>query len=180
MTTAMQIAAYLRRQKTVYGEMQLQKLLYYSQAWALAWTGGPLFADEIEAWANGPVVRNVWAAAKYDEKLPEQDELSDDEKQIVDAVFAYYGPNDGTALGAKTHAEDPWIEARRGLPANAQSSAPLSQSTMRRFYTLQVVTSQAGPKQPVQIADAGSASVQAAAHRQGRRWRGALDALAHR
>jgi uncharacterized phage-associated protein len=36
--------------------MKLQKLVYYSQAWHLAWTEQPLFKDKIEAWCNGPVI----------------------------------------------------------------------------------------------------------------------------
>ena len=35
--------------------MKLEKLVYYSQAWSLAWDGEPLFNDDFQAWANGPV-----------------------------------------------------------------------------------------------------------------------------
>lgn len=38
---------------------KLQKLTYYAQAWSLAWDGRPLFADRVEAWANGPVTRSL-------------------------------------------------------------------------------------------------------------------------
>jgi uncharacterized phage-associated protein len=34
---------------------KLQKLVYYSQAWSLVWDDEPLFPEEIQAWANGPV-----------------------------------------------------------------------------------------------------------------------------
>lgn len=40
--------------------MKLHRLLYYSQAWHLAWEGKPLFDDEIQAWANGPVVASIY------------------------------------------------------------------------------------------------------------------------
>ena len=40
--------------------MKLQKLLYYSQAWSLVWDDKPLFAEEFEAWANGPVCRELY------------------------------------------------------------------------------------------------------------------------
>ncbi len=36
--------------------MKLQKLVYYSQAWSLVWDDAPSFPEEIQAWANGPVV----------------------------------------------------------------------------------------------------------------------------
>jgi len=38
----------------------LQKLVYYTQAWHLAITGQPLFADRIEAWVHGPVVPSLY------------------------------------------------------------------------------------------------------------------------
>jgi uncharacterized phage-associated protein len=180
MTTAMQVATYLRHQRTVFGEMQLQKLLYYAQAWTLAWTGKPLFVDEIEAWANGPVVRTVWAAGKYDEVVPPQAELSDAEREIVDAVYAFYGDAGGMVLGARTHTEEPWIEARHGLPKNAMSSSPLSQSTMLRYFTKESVGQTDCPKRPVRVIEAAPDAVAAAGNRQAHRWRDALDALANR
>lgn len=42
-------------------QMKLQKLLFYSHAWWLAYTDTPLFGDDVEAWPWGPVVRNVYA-----------------------------------------------------------------------------------------------------------------------
>jgi uncharacterized phage-associated protein len=40
--------------------MKLNILVYYAQAWHLAVFGRPLFADEIEAWVHGPVLRTVY------------------------------------------------------------------------------------------------------------------------
>src|SRR5689334_12279943 len=41
--------------------LRLQKLLYYVQGWSLALRGKPMFVERIEAWAHGPVVKNVYA-----------------------------------------------------------------------------------------------------------------------
>ncbi|MGH2922383.1 MAG: Panacea domain-containing protein, partial [Gaiellaceae bacterium] len=41
---------------------KLQKLLYYCQVWHLVWEGKPLFSERIEAWSNGPVVRDIYDA----------------------------------------------------------------------------------------------------------------------
>ncbi|WP_328689855.1 DUF4065 domain-containing protein [Streptomyces phaeochromogenes] len=35
--------------------MKLQKLVYYCQAWHLAWEGRASFPEAIRAWASGPV-----------------------------------------------------------------------------------------------------------------------------
>lgn len=34
---------------------KLHKLAYYCQAWSLAWDDEPLFEEDFQAWANGPV-----------------------------------------------------------------------------------------------------------------------------
>ena len=40
--------------------MKLQKLTYYCQAWSLAWDDLPLFQDDFQAWANGPVCYELY------------------------------------------------------------------------------------------------------------------------
>lgn len=58
--SALDVAKYiLVKQGTSMATMKLQKLVHYSQAWHVTWTGKPLFNDEIQAWANGPVTRNL-------------------------------------------------------------------------------------------------------------------------
>ncbi|HSX11345.1 MAG TPA: type II toxin-antitoxin system antitoxin SocA domain-containing protein, partial [Chlamydiales bacterium] len=39
---------------------KLQKLVYYCQAWSLVWDEKPLFKEKILAWANGPVVKELY------------------------------------------------------------------------------------------------------------------------
>jgi uncharacterized phage-associated protein len=39
---------------------KLHKLLYYAQAWHLVWEGEPLFPEQIEAWAGGPVIPELY------------------------------------------------------------------------------------------------------------------------
>lgn len=44
--------------------LALNKLLYFAQGYCLARTGKPMFADPIEAWEHGPVVREVYQTYK--------------------------------------------------------------------------------------------------------------------
>ena len=60
MATAIDVMKYIKAKKRLTGEVQLQKLVYYSQAWSLAWDGAPLFHDKIEAWRHGPVCRSIY------------------------------------------------------------------------------------------------------------------------
>jgi uncharacterized phage-associated protein len=36
--------------------------MYYAQAWHIVWEEEPLFADDFQAWANGPVIPALYAA----------------------------------------------------------------------------------------------------------------------
>ena len=54
--SAHDVAREIRQQLPRVGILKLQKLLYYCQGWYIAWTDAPLFGEQIEAWANGPVV----------------------------------------------------------------------------------------------------------------------------
>lgn len=41
-------------------QLQLQKLLYYANAWYLANRDVELFADDVVAWPHGPVIKPIW------------------------------------------------------------------------------------------------------------------------
>lgn len=180
LTTALQTAEYIEKNKYISGEMQLQKLLYYSQAWTLAWTGRPLFSDEIQAWIGGPVVASVWSMNKYGGFASDEPPLDDDSKAIVDAVYDFYGGSGGAVLSERTHGEEPWIEARGDLGHTMISSRPISQSTMRRCYSRHAIEGQETPKRPLRTINAPVSAVAAATKRQRAQWREALDELATR
>ena len=44
--------------------MKLQKLVYYAQAWSLAWDNEILFDDPISAWIYGPVVKELFEISR--------------------------------------------------------------------------------------------------------------------
>ena len=76
--------------------MKLQKLVYYCQAWSLIWDEKPLFKENIEAWANGPVVRELYRCYKglfEISNCPKGDKskLNSEQKETIDAVLDYYG-----------------------------------------------------------------------------------------
>ena len=54
------VACYIMSKVKQCTTMKLQKLLYYCQAWYLVWNERPLFRENIEAWANGPVIRELY------------------------------------------------------------------------------------------------------------------------
>lgn len=142
MLTADQVASVIiaRNVRPWTDAMSLQKLLYYAQAWHLAVTGEPLFDEQFKAYKDGPVVPQVRhtrmeqsTRKRGGQNLTgiELDELS---SNLLDLVIASYGSMSAEELSALTHAEQPWLEARGDLPADAPSSTPLSPESMARFY----------------------------------------------
>ena len=64
MANVKDVAAYILEKLGEITAMKLQKLAYYSQAWSLVWDEKLLFPERIEAWANGPVVPDLYEAHK--------------------------------------------------------------------------------------------------------------------
>jgi uncharacterized phage-associated protein len=58
-------------------QMKLQNLLFYAHAWHLAYRQGPLFAEDIEAWPWGPVIRPVYLQTKHFGAAPVSSALTD-------------------------------------------------------------------------------------------------------
>lgn len=140
--SALDVAKFiLVKQGTSMTTMKLQKLVYYSQAWHLTWTGKSLFNDEIQAWANGPVTRSLFEHHKGMYSISasqltagQVDHLGPEQQSVVDIVLETYGPMTGTQLSMLTHAEVPWLNARGHLSAGDKSAAAITMDSMRIFY----------------------------------------------
>jgi uncharacterized phage-associated protein len=120
-------------------QLRLQKLLYYCQAGSLAWTLRPMFLDRIEAWANGPVIVPIWNAHRYESwisEVPEGKPLVDpNAEMIATQIYKAFDVYTAQQLSDMTHAEEPWLQARRNLPKGASGSSPISIDSMRRYYS---------------------------------------------
>ena len=120
--------------------MKLQKLVYYCQAWSLVWDEKRLFEEDIEAWANGPVVKNLFdyhrGMYQISSVLIGNPRLLDQEQRdTVDAVLDYYGDKSAQWLINLTHMEDPWIETRKGLPIQQRGDRVIPLDVMADYYS---------------------------------------------
>lgn len=140
MATVYDLAEYILRARGPMSAMKLQKLVYYSQAWSLVWDERPLFEDEIEAWANGPVVRALYdrhrgkfsVAPGFFPGSP--DALTDSERSTVDMVLGFYGDKNPQWLSDLTHLEQPWRVAREGIPDGERGSRIIGKDVLAEYY----------------------------------------------
>ncbi|WP_235661579.1 Panacea domain-containing protein [Mycobacteroides abscessus] len=121
--------------------MKLQKLVYYSKAWHLVWEDSSLFPEGIQAWANGPVVYELYKVhrGKFEvtaKTIGDGDpgRLSPNEKDSVDIVLKHYGHLKAYELSDMTHREAPWRDARGDLPAGAACSTEITDAAMYEYY----------------------------------------------
>ncbi len=137
------VALYILKQlKHPCSTMKLHKLLYYCQAWSLVWDDRPLFSQRIEAWANGPVVRNLFNFHKgmyeisaQDMSIGDERNLSQEQKDTIDTVLNYYGSKNVQWLINQTHIEKPWREARKGLSPDERGTNEISLDSMTEYYS---------------------------------------------
>ena len=121
--------------------MKLQKLVYYCQAWSLVWDGKPLFEEKIQAWVNGPVVRELFDYYRGEyliTRLPKDGQISNlsvEQKETILAVLKSYGDKSPQWLSDLTHMEKPWKNARKGLPDDVLTSREISLADMEEYYT---------------------------------------------
>lgn len=137
--TVHDVAAFILQNEGEMTAMKLQKLVYYSQAWSLVWDEQPLFDDEIEAWANGPVVRSLYARHQGHFKVSQwngnPEKLSSTQQETVLKVLEFYGPMPAQVLSELTHSEEPWIKARIGLGIGERGSRVISHADMVEYYS---------------------------------------------
>ena len=119
--------------------MKLQKLVYYCQAWHLVWDDEPLFVDEIQAWANGPVIPVLYQAHRGQFKVGQLREgnaaiLSQSEEETIDAICESYGKLSASQLSELTHREDPWRNARVGLHPGERGNKIIGHDSMAEYY----------------------------------------------
>lgn len=134
------VAAYILQKIEPMTTMKLQKLVYYSQAWSLVWDEKPLFEEAIEAWANGPVVRELF---DYHRGMYEISEmpignprlLNQEQQETIDAVLDYYGDKSAQWLIELTHMEYPWKQARKGLLPLERGNRIIPLDTVADYYS---------------------------------------------
>ena len=122
--------------------LALQKILYYAQGFYYAFFGKFLFEDDCQAWVHGPVFVDIYEKYKgfkssnicIDVDYDIEDVMTDEKKEILDAVIKYFGYYNGKALEKMSHYEIPWINARKGLLSTENSNNIISKKDIEEYF----------------------------------------------
>lgn len=140
MADVFDVAKYILQEQGQMTTMKLQKLVYYSQAWALVWDEKPLFLEEIQAWASGPVVRELYDIHKgsfaiSDIENGDIDSLDKEQKKTIDTVLKAYGSKPAQWLADLTHMEKPWLDARGDCEPGEICENEISHASTAEYYS---------------------------------------------
>jgi len=130
-------------QKETMDQKKIQKLCYYAQAWALALLNKPIINCKFEAWAHGPVCRELWMDLHdytyFD--IPQTalnskaSKITDDKDiELMERVWETYKDFSGYQLEVLTHKESPWIIARGDTPEFERCTSEISEEEMKNYY----------------------------------------------
>lgn len=138
-----------------YGPMshlKLQKLVFYCDAYSLAYFGKPLIEDNFEAWVHGPVCRRLYDSLKDKSKLysdvaytsdgddadKEFASLTFDQQSLINNILSQLSSWSSFELEASTHQEDPWKNARKGYNEADKCSVLIKKDEMKEYYSKEI------------------------------------------
>jgi uncharacterized phage-associated protein len=129
---------------------KLHNLLYYVQAWSLALSDKPMFAEKFQAWVHGPVsteIYNRFIGTKslfsimfsvidntYVSKSFNIEDLSLEEKRHIDDVLEVYAKYAGSQLEEIVKSEDPWITTREGYGPPQRCIREIDETVIKNYY----------------------------------------------
>ncbi len=120
--------------------LKLQKLLYFSEAWCQVILEKELFSENLEAWAHGPVVREVfdefngagWGPLSATDDIIS---LDPDTTAVLVQVLDAYGSLSAKTLEHMTHQDQPWKDARGSLAPEARCSNVIPKDRIKEYFS---------------------------------------------
>ena len=145
MATVFDVAKYILDKYGAMSAMKLQKLIFYTQAMSLVWDDVPLFENDFEAWAKGPVCRELFQAHKgkfmlqdsafLNDYHPDVSRLTPEQIETIDTVVDSLKDFPPYRLSDMVHQEKPWIDARGNCPAGARCATIIPKTSMAEYYS---------------------------------------------
>jgi uncharacterized phage-associated protein len=148
--SAVELAYYILARIGRANQLKIQKLVYYIDAWHLAYFDEAIVFEDYEAWVHGPVVRQIWDRFGSKSRLYTdlvlkneavegvlsnvENKITQDQKDLIDNVLQEYGDKSAYHLESLTHSETPWKEARSGCMPGERSDTLISKESMKKYY----------------------------------------------
>jgi uncharacterized phage-associated protein len=139
--SALDVAAAILRETGPIDHMKLEKLLYFAQAWHLAWYDEPLFREPVEAWKWGPMVEEVWQRYKVFGRDPipapvigDPDVVRGRAADLVAVIADTYGRMASPQLSDLTHEDPLWQAAWQNRTAEDRGRQQIRAAALRDYY----------------------------------------------
>ena len=120
--------------------LMVQKLVFFAQAWFLANKGRPLFTDDFQAWASGPIIPALFERFEnfaYTNLPPIENarQVSGEKLELLNGVQERYGCfNAGKLEQLVQESGGPWSKCRAGLGPGDASSTVITKDAIKKFY----------------------------------------------
>ncbi|MBA7488954.1 MAG: DUF4065 domain-containing protein [Prevotella sp.] len=142
------LANYILKHYGAMSHLKLQKLLFYCDAYCLAYFGEELVTDQFEALVHGPVSKKVYNSLRDKSILysdvgysdigvdvdAEFGKLTFEQQEILASVLGELSKWSGPELENATHHEAPWIIARGSCGEADICHNTISKSLTKKFY----------------------------------------------
>lgn len=140
---------YILKQYGPMSHLKLQKLLFYCDAYHLAYFDKQLISDKFEAWVHGPVSRKIYRSlsdksilyadvsySKLDgiDEDAEFSKLASAQQEFLKSVLEDLHTWTGLQLEKATHNELPWLKAREGYGEADKCSVEIDKELTRTYY----------------------------------------------
>lgn len=135
-TVASHLLNIANRENVPLTPLKLMKLVYLCEGWSLAMRKDSLIKEEVEAWQYGPVIPELYQLIKQFRAAPVKqigafvEQMSDEQKRLIEAVFSAYKHLTGIQLSDLTHQPGtPWSQVYK-----KNHSATIPTSKIREHF----------------------------------------------
>ena len=135
------VIRYLLNQCEDITPLALQKALYYIQGFYFAFYKTFLFPEDCQAWAHGPVYKDIYFRYKNYRFDPIESSgaiddalFSSSEKAILENVAKHICCYSGKILEKFTHSETPWLLTRGEILENQSSNRVISKDEIGKYF----------------------------------------------
>lgn len=123
--------------------MKLQKICFYIQGWFAAKNGRELFVNDFQAWRLGPVSPRLYkmhagrAVISLDDNVIQGnvEKICESDKNFISNIVAVYGRYTGLQLSDMSHSQEPWVNARRGVPEGSACKNEITIESMQSYFS---------------------------------------------